>query len=159
MNLSTFKRLPDPLAVTFASVSAACLSAVAGIGVGVLVTLVWFNDTRGDAAAAFFIGTIAAGLFASVIAYVPIVCHHHIPLSRTVLVPSVFWLLTAVMLTWLTCKGSYIAADNALWILRSGDGRSYELGWIIRGWAVIITSLIAAFFVGREMLKRRQHQQ
>src|ERR1700686_5470914 len=98
----------------------------------------WFRNTRSDGAAAFMIAAIASGLFTSVVAFVVIVCRHHAHSPKTLVVPAGLWLFAATLLTWTTCKDSYITAQNALWILKSGDQRRNELNWLITGWLAIL---------------------
>lgn len=155
---SPSKRLRDALVAASTMVGAMGLSVVVGTGAGFLVTVLWFRNTRSDGLAAFLIAAIAAGLFASVVAYVLMVCRHHIPSPYTVLLPALLWLILAIRLTWTTCKDSFITVDNALWILRSGDQRNFELSWLIRGWVVIAASLVAAIVASRWILRGRRAQ-
>jgi hypothetical protein len=156
--LTTYKRLPDSVATTLAAVAAIGSSILVGAAIGFLVSAFWFSNTRSDGVAAFLVASIAGGLFTSVLAFVSMVCRHHVPAQRTVLLPAVLWLIVAIQLTWTTCKGSFITANNVLWILKSGDQRNYELGWLIRGWAVIVASLVAALSASRMILKGRYPQ-
>jgi hypothetical protein len=156
--LMNSKRLSDSLAAASAMIGAMASSAAVGVGGGFLVTVVWFGNTRSDGLRAFLITAIAAGLFASVVAYVLMVCRHHIPSPYTVLTPALPWLIAAIYVTWTTCEGSFITAHNVLWILKSGDDRNFELGWVINGWVVVITSLVAAIITSRWLLTRRRAQ-
>lgn len=153
--LSTSGRLRDSVAAASAIVGATALSALVGSSFGVLVTVLWFGNTRSDGFAAFLVATIAAGLFASVVSYVLIVSRHHIPSPYTVPLPALLWLIVAARLTWMTCKESFITTQNVVWILKSGDQRNYELGWLIRGWIAIVVSLIAAMLASRWILRSR----
>jgi ABC-type enterobactin transport system permease subunit len=150
---SRLKRLPDSIVTALAMVGAIGSSTVVGAGTGYLVTVVWFSNTRSDGAAAFVIAAIASGLFASVVVFVAIVCRHHAPSPKAVVVPVGLWLIAATLLTWTICKDSYITAQNALWILKSGDQRSYELHWLIAGWLAILVSLVAALSASRLILR------
>ena len=145
--------LRDSVAAASAILGAVALSALVGTGIGVLVTILGFRDTRSAGLATFLIATIATGLFASVVAFVLMVRRHHIPSPFTALLPALLWLIVATRLTWMTCKESFITTQNALWILQSGDQRNYELGWLIRGWTAIVASLIAAFLASRWILR------
>ena len=155
---SAFKRLPDSVATTLAMVGAIGSSILVGAGIGFRVTVSWFSNTRSDGAAAFLISAIAAGLFTSVVVFVAIVCRHHAPSPKTVLVPVGLWLIAAIQLTLTTCRGSFITAQNALWILKSGDQRSYELNWLITGWLAILISLVAALTASRFILRVRHFE-
>jgi hypothetical protein len=148
-------RFADSVVTTLAMVGAIGSSTLVGAGIGYLVTLLWFSNTRANGAAAFLISAIAAGLFTSVVVFVAIVCRHHNPSGRTVLVPAVLWLIVAIQLTLTICKGSFITPKNALWILKSGDQRSFELNWLITGWLVILMSLAAALSASRLILRGR----
>jgi hypothetical protein len=128
---SAFKRLTDSVATTLAIIGAIGASILVGAGIGFLVTVLWFSNTRSDGVAAFLIAAVAAGLFTCVVVSVAIVCRHHAPSPKTVLVPAGLWLVAAIQLTLTICKDSFITAQNALWILKSGDPRSYELNWLI----------------------------
>jgi len=152
---SALKRLPDSIVSTVAMVGAIGSSILVGGGMGYLVTVLWFSNTRSDGAAAFLIVAIASGLFTSVVVFVNIVCRHHAPSPKTVVVPAGLWLIAAIQLTRTICKGSFITAPNALWILKSGDQRSYELNWLITGWLAILVSLLAALFASRFILRGR----
>lgn len=155
MTPSVFKRLPDSAATTGAMVSAIASSIFVGAGIGFLVTVSWFRNTRADGAAAFFIAAVAAGLFTSVVVFVAIVSRHHAPAPKIVLVPAGLWLIVAIKLTLATCRGAFITVQNALWILKSGDQRSYELNWLITGWLAILISLVVALSVSRFILRGR----
>jgi hypothetical protein len=130
-------------------------SILVGAGIGYLVTVLWLSNTRSDGAAAFLIAAIASGLFSSVVVFVAIVCRHHVPSPKTVVVPAGLWLIAAIQLTWAICKGSFITAQNALWILKSGDQRSHELNWLITGWLAIVVSLVAALSASWLILRGR----
>src|SRR5690349_7080387 len=65
------------------------------------------------------------------------------------------WLSLAVYQTVLTCNASFINRNNWRWILTSGDGRSYELLWIIRGWIAVTLSAIAGLSMARIVGMRR----
>ena len=158
VNPSTFKRLPDSEATTLAIAGAIGSSILVGAGIGYLVVVLWFRNTRADGVAAFLIAAIAAGLFTSIVVFVAIVCRHHAPSPKTVLVPAGLWLIAAIQLTWTTCRGSFITAQNAFWILKSGDQRSYELNWLITGWLAILMSLVAALSVSRFILRGRHSE-
>lgn len=158
MTPSAFKRLPDSVATTLAMVWAIGSSILIGAGIGFLVTVLWFSNTRADGAAAFLIAAIAAGLFTSVVVFVAIVHRHHAPSPKVVVVPAGLWLLVAIQLTLTTCKGSFITAQNALWILKSRDQRSYELNWLITGWLAILISLLAALSASRLILREDSPQ-
>jgi len=148
------RRLPNSIATVLALAGAMISSVLIGSGVGVLVVVIWFGRTRGDGAAVLVITAIAAGLFASVVMFTFLALMHHAPARYEVALPAILWLAAAIRGTWTTCKGAYITLDNWLWILKSGDQRNYELGWIIRGWFLITVSLLAALFVSQLMLKR-----
>jgi hypothetical protein len=155
---SAIKRLPDSVVTILALVVAVGSSILVGAGIGYLVVVLWFSNTRSDGAAAFLIAAIASGLFTSVVVFVAIVSRHHAPSPKTVVIPAGLWLVAVIQLTWTICKGSFITAQNALWILKSGDQRSYELNWLIRGWLAIFVSLAAALSASRFILKvRRSH--
>jgi len=133
-------------------------SILVGAGIGYLVVVLWFSKTRSDGAAAFLIAAMVSGLFTSVVVFVAIVSRHHAPSTKTVVVPAGLWLIAGIQLTWNICKGSFITAQNALWILKSGDQRSYELNWLIAGWLAIFVSLAAALSASRLILRvRRSH--
>jgi hypothetical protein len=155
---SNFKHLPIAVATTLALVGAIVSSVVVGAGIGFLVTVLWFGNTRSDGAAAFLIAAVAGGLFVSVVVFLAIVCRHHTPSPKEVLLPAALWLIAAIQLTWSTCKGAFITPQNALWILKSGDQRSYELGWLITGWTAILVSLVVALAASRMILTIRRSQ-
>jgi len=155
---SALKRLPDSVVTMLTLVVAIGSSILVGAGIGYLVVVLWFSNTRSDGAAAFLIAAIASGLFTSVVLFVTIVSRHHAPSPKTVVLPAGLWLIVVIQLTWTVCKGSFIAAHNVLWILKSGDQRIYELNWLITGWLAIFVSLAAALFASRLILRvRRSH--
>jgi len=155
---SASKRRSDLFAAASAMLGAMAYSVAAGAVAGFVVTVVWFRNTRSDGAIAFVISAIAAGLFVSVVAYVAMVCRHHIPSPYTTGIPALLWLLAAMQLTWMKCKDSFITADHVLWIWRSGDERMFELGWLMRAWIAILVSLLAAVVAGGWLLKSRRAQ-
>ena len=144
-----FKNLSRPVATLLAFVGSFGVSVPAGAAIGFLVTVLWFNNTRADGVAVFFIAAIAGGVFVSVVVFASIVSRHHVPSRAVVLLPAGLWLIVAIQSTWRTCKGAFITWQNFVWILQSGDQRNYELRWLFRGWLAIALSLGAALFAAR----------
>lgn len=154
--VSKSRRLPNRTATALAIVGSLIFSVIVGLSAGFVVVLLWFRDTRGDGFAAFEIATISAGLLVSTVLFVWLLIHHHRPSRFLLAVPAFPWLTVAIYLTWVTCAGSFITWSNWVWILKSGDDRNYELGWIIRGWISILLSLVAAVAIGRVILRARE---
>lgn len=147
-------RFPNSVESTIQLVGSLVFATLVGIGIAILIVWVWFNDARVDAYAVLLIASISAGLFAHLVSFTALAARHRIPSIYAVLMPAVLWVSLATYLTWDTCRSSYITLDNWMWVLRSGDQRTYELNWIIRGWLAIGLAGFVGLMVCRNILKR-----
>ena len=140
------------------AVGALVIGILLGIGIAILVVMLWFENTRGDGYAAFMIASIAAGLLVSMVAFAATVTRHHSPSAYPLLAVLIPWLLFAAYVTWGTCKSSFITWDNWRWILRSADQRIYQLDWIIRGWVAILVAALMGLLLSRAILNRARNR-
>lgn len=151
-------KFPCWLVTGLSAVAALVIGILLGIGIAIMVVMLWFENTRGDGYAAFMIASIAAGMFVSMVAFAAMVTRHHPPSAYPLLAVMIPWLLFALYVTWGTCKSSFITWDNWRWILRSADQRIYELDWIIRGWLSILVSALMGLLVSRAILNMRRNR-
>jgi len=143
------ERCPSPFAVAGLIAVLTSISAiVAAIGAWAVVAI-WFADTRGDGLAALGVSFLSIGLFTTIV-----VNTYMLRWKKLAAIPAALWILAAIWATSTVCRGSYINWQNWRWILQSGDERSYELQWVVRGWTAIAIAAGFGLLAAVSIVKR-----
>ena len=129
------------------------VSTIVGLCFSVALVALFFGRTRGDGVAVLQIAFFSAGVAVnpSIFSFAARRDHVRAVWAYATVIP---WLALALFNTLSVCKGAFITGSNWWWIWSSGDGRGYELLWIIKGWASIVFSSSVGMLSAKSIHRR-----